>query len=121
MNRKRAILFAVLIIFVVGMTMSCATAKTFTIKPKKDKYVVKKSGKYRVEVFNWKSGVYQEVDVFAYKNGKMMKKSKYASKVYYKEKGKSKRTPWFKGSQTAVYHKMYFSKSHKIQKVKVRV
>ena len=121
MNKKRIILFAVLVIFVVGMTMSRATAKTFTLKPKKDKYVSKKSGKYTVEVLKWKAYTYQEVDIFAYKNGKMMKKNKYASKVYYKENGKLKKTPWFKGSQAAVYHKMHFSKSHKIQKVKVRV
>lgn len=121
MDKKKIILFAVLIIFVVGMTMGCATAKTFKVKPKKDKYVTKKSGKYKVQVLKWQAYTYQELDIMAYKHGKMLKNTKYKSKVYYKENGKSKRTPWVKGGQAATYQKLFFDKSHKINKVVVRV
>ncbi|MBR4448269.1 hypothetical protein [Methanobrevibacter sp.] len=121
MDKQKVILFAVLIIFVVGMTMSCATAKTVTIKPKKDKYAVKKKGKYKVEAMKWQAYTYQEVDIMAYKHGKMMKNTKYSSKVYYKENGKWKNTGWHKGGHSCTYHKYFMDKKHKIGKVKVRI
>ena len=121
MNRKKAILIAVLVIFIIGMTMSCAAAKTFTITPKKDKFAVKKSGKYKVKAMKWQAFSYQEVDIIAYKHGKMMKNTKYSSKVYYKENGKWKNTGWHKGGYSSAYHKYFMDKTHKIGKVKVRI
>lgn len=121
MDKRKVILFAVLIIFVVGMTMGCATAKTIKIKPKKDKFTVKKKGKYKVEAMKWKAYTYQEVDIIAYKHGKMMKNTKYSSKVYYKENGKWKNTGWHKGGNSCTYHKYFMDKKHIIGKVKVRV
>lgn len=120
MNRKSLILFLVLAIFVVGMTMGCATSKTVTLKTKKDKYVTKKKGKYTVETFKWKSGTYQELDIFVYKNGKMLNKNKFKSKYYYKYNGKWKSMPWRHGSVDCTYHKYHTDKSVKIGKVKVR-
>lgn len=120
MNKKRLILFLVLVIFVVGMTMGCATSKTLTLKTKKDKYVTKKSGKHKAEVLKWKSATYQEVDIFLYKNSKMVNKYKYQSKVYYKKNGKWKSTGWHKSPSDSTYHKYFFDKNVKIGKVKVK-
>ena len=121
MDKNRTILFVILVIFVVGMTMSCTTAKTVTIKTKQNKYVTKKVGKYKIQTFKWKAGLYQEVDIFVYKNGNMLKKAKYSSQYYYKYKGKSGYTKWRHGGVDCTYHKYQIDKGVKVGNVKVRI
>ena len=121
MDKNKVILIVVLAIFIVGMTMSCATAKTVTINTKQNKYVTKKVGKYKIQTFKWKSGTYQEVDIFVYKNGKMLKYNKYSSKFHYKYKGKSGYTKWSHGWVDCTYHKYQMDKGVKVSTVKVRI
>ena len=120
MNKKRLVLFVVLAIFIVGMTLGGVSAKKATLKTKNNKYVTKHNGKYKIQTFKWKSGTYQEIDVFVYKNGKMLNKNKYKSKYYYKQGGKWKSMPWRHGSVDCTYHKYHTDKKIKVGKVKVK-
>ena len=96
-------------------------AKTVTMYPKLNKEQTKHVGKYKFQIGNWKAYSYQELDVWAYKNGKVLKFSKYKVKIYYKEKGKRKVTKWEKGIlDIATYFKHHFSKKAKITKVKIK-
>jgi len=118
---KRLILFSVLIIFLSALTIGCISAETFELKPVEDQYISKESGDYKIEVYQWHTPSYREVDVFVYKNGKYIDKKEYASQVFYEDHGELKKTPWFRGNQAAVYHKHHFDNSYEIQKVKVKI
>ena len=122
MNKQKLLVLSVLTIFVLGMALAnvtAAEAKTLTLSTKMNKYCTKKVGKYKIQTYKWKAYSFQEVDVFVYKNGKMIKKNKYKSKIYYKLNGKSKSTKWYKGGQNSDYHTTKFPKSAKVSKVKV--
>ena len=103
------------------MTMAFASAKTVTLKTKQNKYVTKKVGKYKIQTLKWKTPSYQEVDIFVYKHGKMLYKSKFYSKFHYKYKGKSGYTKWSHGWEDATYHKYIFDRGVKVGNVKVRI
>ncbi|PWB85281.1 LapA family protein [Methanobrevibacter thaueri] len=117
------ILIVVLVIFVIGMTMGAATAKTVTFKSK-DKWQTKKTGKYKIKTRTWKiksysMGTYYDVDIQVLKNGKQLSSSKYLTKYKYKSNGKWHWTKWRHGGVDHGYHR--YSTNHKVSQVKVRV
>lgn len=124
MNKRKFLIATILSIFLCGMLLAsvgAAHAKTVTIKPKLDKTKTKHVGKYKIEVYNWKSPGIQELDVMISKNGNLLKFKKYKVKIYYKEKGKKKSTRWHRGfAQYGTYYKNNFSPKAKILKVKVK-
>lgn len=124
MNKRKFLIASILSIFLCGMLLAsvgAAHAKTITMYPKMDKIKSKHIGKYIFQVENWKAGPYQELDVFAYKNGNVLKFSKYKVKIYYKENGKNKITKWDHGDVgESTYFKASFKKKVKIKKVKIK-
>lgn len=123
MNKNKILVLSLLTVFVIGMTLAtvgAVDAKTVTMPTKYNKYCTKHVGKYKIQTYKWKAYAYQEVDVFLYKKGKMVKRSKYKSKVYYKQKGKKKSTKWSHGYCDSTYHKYQADKSLKLTKVKVK-
>ncbi len=102
-------------------SVGAAEAKTVNMPTKMNKYCTKKVGNYKIQTFKWKSYSYQEVDIYVYKKGNLVKKNKYKSKVYYKVGKKSKSTKWFKGSSSATYHKIMIPKNSKVSSVKVSI
>ena len=95
--------------------------KTVNIKTKmsQSKYVTKYYGKYKIQTFKFKHAI-TTLCVFLYKNGKMLNKEKYLSKVQYNSGGKWRWTGWMHGTNAAVYHKYEISNSIKIGNVKVK-
>ena len=82
-------------------------ARIVVINPKAyNKYYTKRKGSYKFEVYTWKSpsGLH-ELDVFVYKNGKMLSKSKYLSKYRVYADGYSYSFPYRHGGVNSVYHK----------------
>ena len=80
--------------------------KTVTIATKMSnyKYVTKYYGKYKIQTFKFKHS-FTTLCIFLYKNGKMLKKNQYLTKVHYKSDGKWQWTEWMHGTDAAVYHK----------------
>ncbi len=95
--------------------------KTISIKTKMStsKYVTKYYGKYKIQTLKFKHSM-TTLCVFLYKNGKMLYKNKYATKIHYKEYGKWKWSEWLYGNDAATYHKYFCSNDVKIGSVKVK-
>lgn len=95
--------------------------KTITIKTVMSdyKYVTKYYGKFKIQTFKFKHAM-TTICVFVYKNGKMLKKNQYASKIHFKENGRWKWTGWLHGTQAAVYQKYFCDNTVKIGNVKVK-
>ena len=82
-------------------------ARVVVITPKSyNKYYTKRKGSYKFEVYTWKSqsGLH-ELDIFVYKNGKMLSKSKYLSKYRVNADGYSYSFPYRHGKVNGAYHK----------------
>ncbi|MBQ7927968.1 MAG: hypothetical protein IJ287_04420 [Methanobrevibacter sp.] len=95
--------------------------KTVTIgtKMSSTKYVTKYYGKYKIQTFKFKHS-FTTLCVFLYKNGKMLKKEQYLSKIQYKNGAKWAWTKWMHGTDAAVYHKYAAGNNIKIGNVKVK-
>lgn len=95
--------------------------KIITTKAKKH-WITKKSGKFKVKtkIYDMTAGFrapYKCIDIFLYKNGKMVQNTKY--KVKYKINGKW--TGWKKyGIIETSHHRHYVYDSAKVQKIKVK-
>ena len=91
--------------------------------PAKDKWITKKSGKYKVKVRVWTitSGVlgkYYDVDIIFYKNGKQQASSKYLTTYKYKVNGKWKWVPWRHGYVDHAYHR--YTTTYHVGQIKVK-
>ena len=95
--------------------------KTISVAAKWNKYTTKKSGKYKVETYKFKSSYCDELCIWLYKNKKMIKKDYYLSKYYYKYNGKSYSTSWRYGGVDSTYHHYQHNKNMRVTSVKVKV
>ena len=95
--------------------------KTINIgtKMSSSKYVTKYYGKYKIQTFKFKHSI-TTLCVFLYKNGKMLKKDQYLTKIHYKNGRYWAWTKWMHGTDAAVYHKYTSSNHIKISNVKVK-
>ena len=124
MDKRKILVLSVLAVFVVGMSLAsvgAVDAKTITVKPKLDKYAVKKSGKYTVQAAKTKDSKKQTIVILVDKNGKRLKGNQFKTKLFFKYKGKSQSTKWLKGSKKVPGQAYTADKKIKLNKVKVKV
>lgn len=123
MNYKKILILSILAIFCIGMAMSSVSAaKVVKIPTKKDKYVTKHYGSYKIQTYKFKTGLYQQVCGFIYKrNGNMLDNRKYSMKVPYKRNGKWRCTGWVRGCISATYNNVKVDPSDKIGKIYIKI
>ena len=128
MNKNKLIVLLVLLIAVVGLSMSSATAKTTSktkivkVQPTFNKDTIKRSGKYIITSTKVKYSTDQWVYLSLEKGkNKYVKANKYSSKVYYKLNGKSYKTKWVKKSSKDLSQSHKLPLNAKVSKVEVKV
>lgn len=95
--------------------------KKLTFNSKYNKYVTKKVGKYKVQVYKWKGYRLGGLRIYLIKNGKYVKRTSFATRAYFKMNGKWKWSRWSHASSGFVsYHHYDVSNNVKITKVQVK-
>ena len=98
-----------------------AKFKTVTLGTKYNNYVSKNSGKYKIETYKWKGYTIGGLEIYLYKNGKMVPSSQFSSKAFYNADGTWRWGTWSHASQGYTnYHHYSLGNDVKVSKVKVR-
>ena len=85
--------------------------KTVRIHTMYDKYINKYVGNYKVQTYKWKGFSINGLGIFLYKNGKLLNRYNFQSKVHHAFNGNWKWSSWSYGTQGAnAYHKFSLSK-----------
>ena len=100
---------------------SSGKIKKVTIKSKYNKYVTKKVGKYKVQVYKWKGYRLGGLNIYLFKNGKYVKRSAFVTRAYFKMNGRWRWSSWSHASSGyTTYHHYPVSNNVKITKVQVK-
>lgn len=95
--------------------------KKLTFNSKYNKYVTKKVGKYKVQVYKWKGYRLGGLRIYLIKNSKYVKRTSFATRAYFKMDGRWKWSPWSHASSGfPSYHHYDVSSNVKITKVQVK-
>ena len=100
---------------------SSGKIKKLTFNSKYDKYVTKKVGKYKIQVYKWKGYRLGGLRIYITKNGKYLKRTAFLTRAYFKMNGKWKWSNWSHASQGYPhYHHYPVDSGVKITKVQVK-
>lgn len=95
--------------------------KKVTLKSKYNKYVTKKVGKYKIQVYKWKGYMLGGLNIYLTKYGKYVKSSAFLTRAYFKMNGKWRWSRWSHASSGyTTYHHYAVSNGVKITKVQVK-
>ena len=95
--------------------------KKLTFTSKYDKYVTKKVGKYKIQVYKWKGYRLGGLRIYLIKNGKYVKRTAFSTRAYFKMNGKWQWSRWSHASEGFTsYHHYDVSSNVKITKVQVK-
>ncbi|WP_298523492.1 hypothetical protein [uncultured Methanobrevibacter sp.] len=95
--------------------------KKVTLKSKYNKYVTKKVGKYKIQVYKWKGYMLGGLNIYLTKYGKYVKSSAFLTRAYFKMNGKWRWSSWSHASSGyTFYHHYAVSNGVKITKVQVK-
>lgn len=100
---------------------SSGKIKKLTFNSKYNKYVTKKVGKYKIQVYKWKGYSLGGLRIYIIKNGKYLKRTSFSTRAYFKMNGKWRWSSWSHASEGfPSYHHYDVSNSVKITKVQVK-
>lgn len=100
---------------------SSGKIKKVTLNSKYNKYVTKKVGKYKIQVYKWKGYRLGGLNIYLTKNGKYVKSSSFSTRAYYKMNGKWRWSSWSHASSGyESYHHYPVDSDVKITKVQVK-
>ena len=100
---------------------SSGKIKKVTLYSKYNRYVTKKVGKYKIQVYKWKGYRLGGLRIYVMKNGKYVKRNAFITRAYFKMNGKWRWSRWSHASSGyPFYHHYNVSTGVKITKVQVK-